>query len=582
MTQTTTTRQHLAKKMASRACLAAAVAASSRGGVSAFGKSSIGRSGMMARSLSTISSSNNRFSSYPTTSTSYAINNSELSNRISSVAPSRSFQLNMSTVAAGATTARRVKTAEAEVSEEQVSIKGWVRTVRKQKTLAFVEVNDGSNMSGIQCVLPFDTVDEDTMKEIDNLTTGCSVHAIGQIIKSQGGKQAVELSASSLRIVGECPGDTFPLAKKRHSLEYLRTIAHLRPRTNTIAAVARVRSTLAGSIHKFFQGEGFNYVQTPLITASDCEGAGEMFRVTTLDIDDVASLPRAKDDEGKELAGVDYAEDFFGKAAFLTVSGQLGGETHACALGDVYTFGPTFRAENSQTTRHLAEFWMVEPEMAFADLTSAMDNAEAMLKACVGDVIEKCDEDLEFFGKFFDKGLKARLDKVVNKPFVRCEYRDAIKYLQEEIAKDPSKWQFPDVEFGTDLATEHERWLAETKFDSAVFVYNYPKSIKAFYMRDNDEDGGETVNAMDLLVPGVGELVGGSQREERMDVLVEKMKELDLDVEDYWWYLDLRRFGSVPHAGYGLGFERLVTYVCGIENIRDAIAFPRYPGNAEF
>jgi len=488
----------------------------------------------------------------------------------------------MSTVAAGATTARRVKTAEAEVSDEQVSIKGWVRTVRKQKTLAFVEVNDGSNLSGIQCVLPFDSVDEDTMKEIDNLTTGCSVHAVGQIIESQGGKQAVELSASSLRIVGTCPGDTFPLAKKRHSLEYLRTIAHLRPRTNTIAAVARVRSTLAGSIHKFFQGEGFNYVQTPLITASDCEGAGEMFRVTTLDIDDVASLPRAKDEEGKELAGVDYAEDFFGKAAFLTVSGQLGGETHACALGDVYTFGPTFRAENSQTTRHLAEFWMVEPEMAFADLTSAMDNAEAMLKACVGDVIEKCEEDLEFFGKFFDKGLKARLDKLVSKPFVRCSYRDAIKHLQEEIAKDPSKWQFPDVEFGTDLATEHERWLAETKFDSAVFVYNYPKSIKAFYMRDNDEDGGETVNAMDLLVPGVGELVGGSQREERMDVLVEKMKELDLDVEDYWWYLDLRRFGSVPHAGYGLGFERLVTYVCGIENIRDAIAFPRYPGNAEF
>ncbi|KAL7438954.1 hypothetical protein ACHAXM_006544 [Skeletonema potamos] len=565
MTQISTKRQHLAKKMASRACLVAAVAASSRGGVSAFSASSIGRSG--ARSLASVNS-NNIFSSYLTGSVS-TINKND---RITSVAPSRSLQLHMSTVAAGATTARRVKTSEAKVSDEQVSIKGWVRTVRKQKTLAFVEVNDGSNMSGIQCVLPFDSVDEDTMKEIDKLTTGCSVHAIGQIIESQGGKQAVELSASSLRIVGACPGDTFPLAKKRHSLEYLRTIAHLRPRTNTIAAVARVRSTLAGSIHKFFQGEGFNYVQTPLITASDCEGAGEMFRVTTLDIDNVASLPRAKDEEGKELAGVDYAEDFFGKAAFLTVSGQLGGETHACALGDVYTFGPTFRAENSQTTRHLAEFWMVEPEMAFADLTSAMDNAEAMLKAVVGDAIEKCNEDLEFFANFFDKGLKARLDKLVNKPFVRCAYRDAIKYLQEEIAKDPSKWQFP----------EHERWLAETKFDSAVFVYNYPKKIKAFYMRDNDEDGGETVNAMDLLVPGVGELVGGSQREERMDVLVDKMKELDLNVDDYWWYLDLRRFGSVPHAGYGLGFERLVTYVCGIENIRDAIAFPRYPGNAEF
>jgi asparaginyl-tRNA synthetase len=348
--------------------------------------------------------------------------------------------------------------------------------------------------------------------EIDKLTTGCSVHAVGKIVESQGGKQAFELAATSLRIVGTCPGETFPLAKKRHSLEYLRTIAHLRPRTNTIAAVARVRSTLAGAIHSFFQGQGFQYVQTPLITASDCEGAGEMFRVTTLNMDDVSSLVRAKDEKGNELPGVDYAEDFFGKAAFLTVSGQLGGETYACALGDVYTFGPTFRAENSQTTRHLAEFWMVEPEMAFADLTSAMDNAEAMLKSVVGEVLEKCDEDLEFFIKFFDKGLKDRLQKLANKPFVRVSYREAIGYLQEEIAKDPTKWQFPEVEFGTDLATEHERWLAETKFESAVFVYNYPKKIKAFYMRDNDEDGGETVNAMDLLVPGVGELVGGSQR----------------------------------------------------------------------
>lgn len=479
-------------------------------------------------------------------------------------------------------TARRVKTDSAEVSDDEVSIKGWVRTVRKQKTLAFVNVNDGATMSGIQCVLTFDDVDEATMKEIDKLTTGCSVDAVGKIVKSQGGKQSFELSATSLRIVGTCPGETYPLAKKRHSLEYLRTLAHLRPRTNTIAAVARVRSTLAGSIHAFFQNEGFNYVQTPLITASDCEGAGEMFRVTTLDTDDVDALPRAKDEDGKQLPGADYGEDFFGKAAFLTVSGQLGGETYASAMGDVYTFGPTFRAENSQTTRHLAEFWMVEPEMAFADLASAMDNAEAMLKSVVGVAVEKCDEDLEFFAQFFDKGLKDRLDKLVNKPFVRVSYREAVEYLQEEIAKDPSKWQFPEVEFGTDLATEHERWLAETKFESCVFVYNYPKSIKAFYMRDNDEDGGETVNAMDLLVPGVGELIGGAQREERLDVLVEKMEELGLDVEDYWWYLDLRRFGTVPHAGYGLGFERLVTYVCGIENIRDAIAFPRYPGNAEF
>jgi len=410
---------------------------------------------------------------------------------------------------------KRVKTADAtEPSDEMVSIKGWVRTVRKQKTLAFVEVNDGSTLSGIQCVLGFDNIDEASKEEINKLTTGCSVDVVGQIVKSQGGKQSTELSAKSLRVVGACPGDTYPLAKKRHSLEYLRTIAHLRPRTNTVAAVARVRSKLAGAIHSYFQTSGFVYVQTPLITASDCEGAGEMFRVTTMDLDKLSTIPRAKDaeDEKKETDGVDYSEDFFAKPAFLTVSGQLGGETHACALGDVYTFGPTFRAENSQTARHLAEFHMVEPEMAFADLTSAMDNAEGMLKYVVKDVLEKCKEDLTFFNNFYDKGLMKRLEKVVSTPFVRVSYREAIGYLQEEIAKDPSKWQFPEVEFGTDLATEHERWLAETKFESAVFVYNYPKKIKAFYMRDNDEDGGETVNAMDLLVPGVGELVGGSQR----------------------------------------------------------------------
>ena len=334
----------------------------------------------------------------------------------------------------------------------------------------------------------------------------------GPLVASQGGKQAVEVSATEMRVLGECPGDEYPLAKKRHSLEFLRTIAHLRPRTNTVAAVARVRSSLAGAIHTFFQQSGFVYLQTPLITASDCEGAGEMFRVTTLDLDNVETLPKAKDEDGKELDGVNYQEDFFGKPSYLTVSGQLGAETHACALGDVYTFGPTFRAENSQTTRHLAEFHMVEPEMAFADLPAAMDNAENMLRFVVKHVLENCQEDLAFFNKFYDKQLLKRLQKVVDQPFVRVSYRDAVAYLQEEIAKDPSKWEFPEVEFGTDLATEHERWLAETKFDSAVFVYNYPKSIKAFYMRDNDEDSGETVNAMDLLVPGVGELVGGSQR----------------------------------------------------------------------
>lgn len=450
-------------------------------------------------------------------------------------------------------------------------------------------------------------------KELDRVTTGCAVYLEGPLVSSpsKSGEQSIEMAATKLTVVGECPADQYPLAKKRHTLEYLRTIAHLRPRTNTVAAVARVRSALAGAIHEYFQKSGFLYVQTPLITASDCEGAGELFRVTTLDLDNIKDLPRSEENDNQ----VDYKEDFFGKPSFLTVSGQLGAETHACALGDVYTFGPTFRAENSQTTRHLAEFNMVEPEMAFANLDAAMDNAEGMVKYVVKHVLDTCKEDLEFFGKFYDKTKLESLERLANEPFARCSYRDAIKYLQEEIAKDPSKWQFPDVEFGTDLATEHERWLAESKFNTAVFVYNYPKSIKAFYMRDNDEDGGETVNAMDLLVPGVGELVGGSQRvrlhrklcvftirlllagttrvtlthslfypfqEERLDVLQKKMEDLDLNPDDYWWYLDLRRFGSVPHAGYGLGFERLVTYVCGIENIREAIAFPRYPGNAEF
>ena len=467
-------------------------------------------------------------------------------------------------------------------SDGPITVKGWVRTLRKQKTLAFVEVNDGSNLAGIQCVVSLENVDEATLKELDQVTTGAAVEMIGPLVTSQGGKQAVEVAATSLRVVGACPAEAYPLAKKRHTLEYLRSIAHLRPRTNTVAAVARVRSVLAGAIHEFFQQRRFVYVQTPLITASDCEGAGELFRVTTLNTDRPSKLPVTKDKDGKPTDTTDYSQDFFGKPAFLTVSGQLSAETHACALGDVYTFGPTFRAENSQTTRHLAEFHMLEPEMAFADLESAMRNAEDMLKFAVRKVLDTCQEDLTFFTKFYDKQLLERLEKLASQPFARVTYREAIAYLQEEIAKDPSQWQFPHVEFGTDLATEHERWLAETKFESAVFVYNYPKSIKAFYMRDNDDDNGETVHAMDLLVPGVGELVGGSQREERLEVLEAKMRQLDLNPDDYWWYLDLRRFGSVPHAGYGLGFERLVTYVCGIDNIREAIAFPRYPGSAEF
>ncbi|GKZ01550.1 hypothetical protein MPSEU_001105600 [Mayamaea pseudoterrestris] len=508
-----------------------------------------------------------------------------------------------------------------------VTIQGWVRTIRKQKTNAFIQVNDGSNLAGIQCVVSLTLTEEreaneatndasnDYMIDIHRVTTGAAVEIVGRIVSSTGGQQALEVSATSLQVVGDCPPDQYPLAKKRHSLEYLRqTLTHLRPRTNTLAAVSRIRSLLAGFIHSFFQTKRFVYVQTPLITTSDCEGAGELFRVTTLDLDRVSQLPlqqdadeqakksksnkknsksnkNEKDGSDEQTAtispqstsdAVDYAQDFFGKAAFLTVSGQLGGETYATALGDVYTFGPTFRAENSQTTRHLAEFHMVEPEMAFCNLDGAMDNAEAMLKYVVEQVLEHGREDLEFLTQFYDKQLLERLQRLVDEPFARVSYRQAIAYLQEEIAKDPSKWQFPVVEFGTDLATEHERWLAETKFESAVFVYNYPKAIKAFYMRDNDEDNGETVQAMDLLVPGVGELIGGSQREERLDVLVQKLKDCNLNPDDYWWYLDLRRYGSVPHSGYGLGFERLVTYVCGLENIRDAIAYPRYPGNAEF
>lgn len=481
-----------------------------------------------------------------------------------------------STTSTATTEAPRIKTVHAtQPTDSNISIKGWVRTIRKQKTLAFIQVNDGSNLAGIQCVCNFNDLNESSQAALDQVTTGCAVHITGPLVSSQGGQQAVEVAANSLVVVGLCPADTYPLAKKRHSLEYLRSMAHLRPRTNTIAAVARVRSQLAAAIHAFFQSQHFVYVQTPLITASDCEGAGELFRVTTLDLEQ--ELPR-----NNVTGQVEYSHDFFGKPAFLTVSGQLGGETHACALGDIYTFGPTFRAENSQTTRHLAEFHMVEPEMAFADLNMAMENAEQLLKYTVQHVLQHCQEDLTFFTNFYDKQLMERLNKVVNVPFVRVSYRDAVILLQEEIAKDPSKWQYPVVEFGTDLATEHERWLAEIKFESCVFVYNYPAAIKAFYMRANDHDHGETVNAMDLLVPGVGELVGGSQREERLEVLEQKLLDNNLNVDDYWWYLDLRRYGSVPHAGYGLGFERLVQYVTGIENIREAIAFPRYPGNAEF
>lgn len=454
---------------------------------------------------------------------------------------------------------------------QQVLLKGWVRTMRQQKSFSFIEVNDGSSMKGMQVVADADL---DSYGVVDELSTGAAVAVYGEVVASPAKEQAIEIKATSVELVGDCPADNYPLQKKRHSLEFLRSIAHLRPRTNTIAAVSRVRSALAQGTHDFFKSQGFKYVQTPLITASDCEGAGEMFRVTTLPVDTPSKLKTDKD--GK----LDDAKDFFGKAAYLTVSGQLSAESYACALGDVYTFGPTFRAEDSNTARHLAEFWMIEPEMAFADLNDDMDNAEAYVKYVIGYALEQCADDIAFFGKFVDKGLESRLKDVVEKDFARVTYEKAIAMLQEEIAKDPTKWEYPDVEFGTDLATEHERWLSEVAFKRATFVYNYPRDIKAFYMRDNDD--GRTVAAMDLLVPGIGELIGGSQREERLPVLQAKMAELGLNEEDYWWYLDLRRYGSVPHSGYGLGFERLVCYTTGVANIRDAIAFPRYPGSCEF
>jgi len=527
----------------------------------------------------------------------------------------------------------------------EVLLKGWVRTVRLQKNFSFVEVNDGSSLTGMQVVA---LKELDSYGTVQELSTGAAVSVIGEVVPSQGKGQEIEVKATSVELVGECPADSYPLQKKRHSLEFLRSIAHLRPRSNLFGAVARVRSSLAQATHAFFASEGFRYVQTPILTASDCEGAGEMFRVTTLDPADAppvaasdaaaaapsaaavaeleeqikaqgdkvrAAKAAAKDGSG-DKAAVDsavatllelksqleepaassagamsasataemYADDFFGKQSFLTVSGQLSAETFACALGDVYTFGPTFRAEQSNTARHLAEFWMIEPEMAFADLDADMDNAEKYVKYVVGHVMKECASDMGFFSSFVDKELSGRLTRLVEEPFARVTYTEAVEMLQEEIAKDPSKWEYPDVEFGTDLSTEHERWLAEVKFKTATFVYNYPKSIKAFYMRDNDgcEPGKETVAAMDLLVPGIGELIGGSQREERLDRLREKMAEAGLSEEEYWWYVDLRKYGSVPHAGYGLGFERLVCYVTGVSNIRDAIAFPRYPGSCDF
>ena len=446
----------------------------------------------------------------------------------------------------------------------EMTVKGWVRTVRNQKTFAFVEINDGSTLSNFQIVVNPDLPNYG--KIISQLSTGVSIAVKGTIKEGQGENPVLEMEAKEIVVVGLCDPEVYPLQKKRHSFEFLRTIAHLRPRTNTLGAVTRVRNALAFATHLFFQQKGFLYINTPIITAADCEGAGKMFRVSTLDIE---NIPKTK--EGK----VDFSKDFFGQPTYLTVSGQLNGEIYACAMSDVYTFGPTFRAENSNTSRHLAEFWMIEPEMAFADITVNMDCAEAYLKFVLKYVMDNCAEDLVFFDKFVSEGLIARLQNIVETPFERATYTYAIRILEK--ANKP--FEYP-VSWGTDLQSEHERFLAEEYFCKPVILTDYPKKIKAFYMRSNDDD--KTVAAMDILVPKIGELVGGSQREERIDVLTKKMLENNLHPEDYWWYLELRKYGSVPHAGYGVGFERLVQFATGMENIRDVIPFPRTPGHAEF
>ncbi len=445
------------------------------------------------------------------------------------------------------------------VVDTDIVVKGWVRTKRGNKNVAFIALNDGSCVANIQVVVDLSKIAEEELKPV---TTGACLRVDGRLVASPGSGQGVEVQAAKIEVYGTADPETYPLQKKGHSLEFLRDIAYLRPRTNTFGAVLRIRHAMAYAIHEYFNKNGFYYFHTPIITASDCEGAGAMFQVTTLDME---NPPRTG--EGK----VDFAQDFFGRACNLTVSGQLEGELGALALGRIYTFGPTFRAENSNTQRHAAEFWMIEPEMAFADLDDDLECMEAMVKFIINTVLEKCPQEMEFFNSFVDKGLLERLHNVVDNDFGRITYTDAVKLLKES----GHKFDYP-VEWGIDLQTEHERYLTEQVFKKPVFVTDYPKEIKAFYMRMNED--GKTVAAADMLVPGIGELIGGSQREERLDVLLARLDELGLKREDYDWYLDLRRFGSVKHAGYGLGFERLLMYVTGIPNIRDVIAFPRTCG----
>jgi asparaginyl-tRNA synthetase len=453
----------------------------------------------------------------------------------------------------------------AEAVGREVLLQGWVRTRRDSKGgFSFLELNDGSSLGNAQVIA--DNTLPNYAGEILHLTAGCSVSVRGTVQASPAKGQATEVKAAQVTVHGLADAAHYPLQKKGHSLEFLREKAHLRPRSNTFGAVTRVRNQVCKSIHDFFQEQGFLYVHTPVITASDCEGAGQMFRVTTLDL---GKLPR--NDKGE----VDLSRDFFGRSTYLTVSGQLEAEIFACALGKVYTFGPTFRAENSNTTRHLAEFWMVEPEMAFYELTDNMDLAEAFLKRICRDVLEKCPEDMQFFKDRIDSSAISTLEGIVGSSFVRLPYTEAVKLLEGS----GQAFEFP-VGWGKDLQAEHERWLTEQHFKKPVILYDYPREIKAFYMRLNDD--GKTVRAMDVLVPRVGEIIGGSQREERLDVLEARMKEQHLDPQGYWWYLDLRRFGTVPHAGFGLGLERTVQFVTGMGNIRDVIPFPRTPGSADF
>jgi asparaginyl-tRNA synthetase len=453
---------------------------------------------------------------------------------------------------------------QADAIGRQVTLQGWIRTRRDSKGgFSFLELNDGSSQGNIQVVADANLANYES--EIKHLSAACSVTIHGEVKPSGGKGQATEVLASEVIVHGWADAEAYPLQKKQHSFEKLREWAHLRPRTNTFGAIARVRNCVSRSIHNFFQEEGFLYIHTPIITASDCEGAGAMFRVSTID----PAKPPLK--EGQ----LDYTQDFFGKPAYLTVSGQLNAEIFACALGKVYTFGPTFRAENSNTSRHLAEFWMIEPEMAFYELTDNMDLAERFLKRVFRDALEKCGEDMQFFNDRIDNTVLATLEGIVSSNFERVSYTDAVDIL----VKSGRKFEFP-VSWGTDLQAEHERFLTEEHFKCPVVLFNYPRTIKPFYMRVNDDE--KTVRAMDVLVPKVGEIIGGSQREERLDVLQMRMEEQQLHAADYWWYTELRRYGTVPHSGFGLGLERVIQFITGMQNIRDVIPFPRTPGNAEF